>query len=215
MNAIIQHSVLIVSGTQKGAAYITELLSPREFAPMTTALSGGDARRLLLRRSYDLVVINTPLPDEFGHELAEYITEKFVSGVMVIAKAELFDQVNDKMEPFGILTVQKPLSRPLFYQALHLLIATQNRWQRFDRENQKLRTKMEEVRIVARAKCILVEYLRMSEQQAHRSFDIDCIQQKRVIISGKEERTLWATKHIWYSKTERSSAANPSARRAK
>ena len=117
MNAIIQHSVLIVSGTQKGAAYITELLSPREFAPMTTALSGGDARRLLLRRSYDLVVINTPLPDEFGHELAEYITEKFVSGVMVIAKAELFDQVNDKMEPFGILTVQKPLSRPLFYQA--------------------------------------------------------------------------------------------------
>ena len=168
MNAIIQHSVLIVSGTQKGAAYITELLSPREFAPMTTALSGGDARRLLLRRSYDLVVINTPLPDEFGHELAAYITEKFVSGVMVIAKAELFDQVNDKMEPFGILTVQKPLSRPLFYQALHLLIATQNRWQRFDRENQKLRTKMEEVRIVARAKCILVEYLRMSEQQAHR-----------------------------------------------
>ena len=139
MNAIIQHSVLIVSGTQKGAAYITELLSPREFAPMTTALSGGDARRLLLRRSYDL-----------------------------IAKAELFDQVNDKMEPFGILTVQKPLSRPLFYQALHLLIATQNRWQHFDRENQKLRTKMEEVRIVARAKCILVEYLRMSEQQAHR-----------------------------------------------
>lgn len=168
MNAIIQHSVLIVSGTQKGAAYITELLSPREFAPMTTVLSGGDARRLLLRRSYDLVVINTPLPDEFGHELAEYITEKFVSGVMVIAKAELFDQVNDKIEPFGILTVQKPLSRPLFYQALHLLIATQNRWQRFDRENQKLRTKMEEVRIVARAKCILVEYLRMSEQQAHR-----------------------------------------------
>ena len=64
--------------------------------------------------------------------------------------------------------MQKPVSRLLFYQALHLLIATQNRWQRFDRENQKLRTKMEEVRIVARAKCILVEYLRMSGQQAHR-----------------------------------------------
>ena len=137
----------------------------------STASSSCPARKKVRRISqscYDLVVINTPLPDEFGHELAEYVTEKFVSGVMVIAKAELFDQVNDKMEPFGILTVQKPLSRPLFYQALHLLIATQNRWQHFDRENQKLRTKMEEVRIVARAKCILVEYLRMSEQQAHR-----------------------------------------------
>ena len=29
MNAIIQHSVLIVSGTQKGVAYITELRFPR------------------------------------------------------------------------------------------------------------------------------------------------------------------------------------------
>ena len=89
MNAIIQHSVLIVSGTQKGASYITELLSPREFAPITTALSGGDARRLLLQRSYDLVIINAPLTDEFGHELAEYTTDKFISGVMIIVKAEL------------------------------------------------------------------------------------------------------------------------------
>lgn len=153
---------------RKKVRRISQSCFPARVCAHDNALSGGDARRLLLRRSYDLVVINTPLPDEFGHELAEYITEKFVSGVMVIAKAEIFDQVNDKMEPFGILTVQKPLSRPLFYQALHLLIATQNRWQRFDRENQKLRTKMEEVRIVARAKCILVEYLRMSEQQAHR-----------------------------------------------
>lgn len=152
MNAIIQHSVLIVSGTQKGAAYITELLSPREFAPMTTALSGGDARRLLLRRSYELVVINTPLPDEFGHELAEYITEKFVSGVMVIAKAELFRSGERRNGAIWHIDGAKAAFAPLFYQALHLLIATQNRWQRFDRENQKLRTKMEEVRIVARAK---------------------------------------------------------------
>ena len=68
---------------------------------------------------------------------------------MVIAKVRFSIRVNDKMEPFGILTVQKPLSRPLFYQALHLLIATQEPLQRFDRENQKPEPKMEEVRIVA------------------------------------------------------------------
>ena len=36
---------------------------------------------------------------------------------------------------------------------------------------------MEEVRIVARAKCILVEYLRMSEQQAHRYIEKQAMDQ--------------------------------------
>lgn len=168
INGRAQHSVLIVSGTQKGAAYISELLPPNEFYPVSSVMNGGEARRLLLQNSYDLVIVNTPLPDEFGHEFAVHVAEKAVSGVLVIAKSELFDQVSAKVEPYGVLTIQKPVSRPLFYQALRLMIATQNRWRRFDSENKKLQTKMEEVRIVARAKCILVEYLRMSEQQAHR-----------------------------------------------
>ena len=110
MNAIIQHSVLIVSGTQKGAAYITELLSPREFAPMTTALSGGDARRLLLRRSYDLVVINTPLPDEFGSGLAEDIATGSGSGVLLLTKAEHYPELCAALCPCGVLVMQKPTS---------------------------------------------------------------------------------------------------------
>ena len=140
MNAIIQHSVLIVSAARKGAAYITELCFPRaSLRHDNGAQLARGRRRLLLRRSYDLVVINAPLPDEFGHELAGVYHRKIRFRCHVIAqKRGLFDQANDKMEPLGILTVQKPLSRSLFYQALHLLIATQNRWQRFDQENQKL-----------------------------------------------------------------------------
>lgn len=168
MNAIIQHSVLIVSGTQKGAAIYTELLSPREFAPMTTALSGGDARRAFAAAATSLWLSTHRSRMNSGTSWQSISQKNSFPVSWSLQKRSFSDQVNDEMVPFGILTVQKPLSRPLFYQALHLLIATQNRWQRFDRENQKLRTKMEEVRIVARAKCILVEYLRMSEQQAHR-----------------------------------------------
>lgn len=167
-NGAIQHSVLIVSGTHKGVASITEMLSPGEFYPVFSAFSGGEARRLLLTNSYDFVIVNTPLPDEFGHELAIHVVGKAMSGAMMIVKSEIYDQVCAQAEPYGILTIPRPVARPLFYQALRLLIATQNRWRRFDHENKKLQTKMEEIRIVARAKCILVEYLRMSEQQAHR-----------------------------------------------
>lgn len=147
MNAIIQHSVLIVSGTQKGAAYITELLSPREFAPMTTALSGGDAGGCFCGAATTLWSSTHRSRMNSGTNWQSISQKNSFPVSWSLQKRSFSDQVNDKMEPFGILTVQKPLSRPLFYQALHLLIATQNRWQRFDRENQKLRTKMEEVQL--------------------------------------------------------------------
>lgn len=168
MRDTARYSVLIVSGTQKGVQSISDLLPPGEFAPAASALSGGAARRMLLSGSYDLVIVNAPLPDEFGHELAMHAVEQADAGAMLIVKSALFDQVGARVELCGVLTVQRPVSKSAFYQALRLLAATQSRWRRMQRENEKLHAKMEEIRIVARAKCILVEYLRMSEQQAHR-----------------------------------------------
>lgn len=43
-----QHRVLIVSDADKIADYITELLPPREFSPILSAGSAGDAKRMLL-----------------------------------------------------------------------------------------------------------------------------------------------------------------------
>lgn len=167
-DGMTQLSVLIVSGVAKEAAYMAEMLAGGEFRPISAARNGGEARRLFLQNSYDLVIINTPLPDEFGYTLAEHITEKTTAGVLLIVKSELFEEASARAEAYGVLTLRRPVSRPLFYQAVRMLAAMQNRWRRIDNENRKLQTKMEEIRLVARAKCLLVEYLRMSEQQAHR-----------------------------------------------
>lgn len=59
-NGITQFSVLIVSGAQRDAAYIADMLMGGAFRPVSSAQSGGEARRLFLQNSYDLVIINTP-----------------------------------------------------------------------------------------------------------------------------------------------------------
>ena len=164
----LRHSVLIVSGTQSGAAHLTELLSPAEFSPVSCVYSGSDARRMLLKGGFDFVFVNTPLPDEFGHELALHAAEEHGATVMLLSKSEHFEEISEMLSAHGIMAVQRPVSRPVFYQALRLMTATLNRLSGFEAENRRLREKMEELRIVSRAKCILVEYLRMSEQQAHR-----------------------------------------------
>ena len=72
------------------------------------------------------------------------------------------------MEPYGVLTIAKPISASLFHQALSLMTAKQERLKRAEMENAKLRSKIDEIKIVNRAKCTLIQYLNMTEAAAHR-----------------------------------------------
>lgn len=160
-------SVLIVSGTEKGASVISEALTPGFFSPASIAASGSEARRILISRRFDLVIINSPLPDEAGLDLALYVSEKSYSGVILIVKGESYDALSSRAESYGVLTLAKPISRQLLYQTLKLAVATRARLKLLEKENKSLQSKIEEIHVVNRAKWILIEYLKMSEEQAH------------------------------------------------
>ena len=49
---------------------MASLLSSCGCGPVLFAQSAGEARRRLLEGEFQLVVINAPLPDEFGRDLA-------------------------------------------------------------------------------------------------------------------------------------------------
>ena len=72
------------------------------------------------------------------------------------------------MEDFGVLVVDKPINRLLLSQAVRLTIATGKRIRGFKQESIKLKTQIDEMRLVERAKYVLMQYLKLSEPQAHR-----------------------------------------------
>ncbi|MCB6365104.1 ANTAR domain-containing protein [Intestinibacillus massiliensis] len=160
--------VLIASASAKSGAALAQLLDAFDRPEaVATALSGAEARRMLLESEYGLVIVNTPLPDEFGHELASLAAQETTAGVLLLAKAEVADQVAEKAEPDGVLVVPKPLNRALVFQALRLLSATRRRLTGLRSENQRLQRKIEDIRLVDRAKCILIECCGMTEPEAH------------------------------------------------
>lgn len=159
----------MVSGSEKGEALLQELLKGAAYTQIDMAKSGNEARRLLNQgKHYELVLINAPLSDEWGYDLASLVTESSDAGVMLLVKNEYAGEMASKVEDDGVLVVPKPLSRPFFYQALKLVEATHKRLLRLQKENMKLQTKIEEIRLVNRAKYVLIEYLNMTEPQAHR-----------------------------------------------
>ena len=162
----IKYRVLVASSGEKIHDYFSSLLPPDEYEIVCHAKSAGETRRVLLSQSADVVIINTPLSDEFGTELALDLSEG-VMGIMLVVKAELFERVAHKVEDSGVLTVARPNSRQTFYGALKLLTAVNAKLSKMEKKNLSLIEKMTDIRTVNRAKWLLIENLNMTENDAH------------------------------------------------
>lgn len=161
--------VLIVSSNDKATAAIVGLI--RECFPrcsQSIVNTGNESRRVIAENCYDTVIINCPLTDEYGGELAEHISFSTNSGCIMLVKAENSEQVSEHMEDFGVIVVSKPLSRQIFYQSLKFVNASRKRMLGLQNENIKLHKRLEEMRTVNRAKFALMQYLNFTESQAHR-----------------------------------------------
>lgn len=161
-------SVLIVSNTPNTLAIISRLLSVRSLSRVATSSTGKDARRTLVDGYFDLVIIDAPLPDEGGDDFALYAAERGGAGVILIVEGSaLYDMASD-VEDAGVFVLPKPISPELFGQAAKLLMACRARMRTLENENNRLHQKIEEIRLVDRAKCVLIQTLRMTEESAHR-----------------------------------------------
>ena len=160
--------VLIVSSSEEGRRFIAELLPPQEQSSASVAASGSEARRLLADFDYDTVIINAPLTDEYGHELACLAARQSLAGVLMLVKNERVDDVAARVEDDGVFVIPKPVSRPFFFQSLKLLRASRRHMLGLHKENRRLQTTIEDIKLIDRAKCALIQCLLMTEPQAHR-----------------------------------------------
>ena len=83
-------------------------------------------------------------------------------------KADLYEEISGKAEDYGVITISKPISRDLLWNAIKLAGASIKRMNLIKDENRKLLQKIEDIKIVDRAKCLLISYLSLTEPEAHR-----------------------------------------------
>ena len=102
-----------------------------------------------------------------------------MAAVLLLVKAELADTVADRVEASGVMVIAKPVSRQVFEQAQRFALAARNRLTALHAENERLEKKMAELRLIDRAKCVLIQYLGMTEQQAHRHIEKQAMDTRR------------------------------------
>lgn len=171
--------ILAVSASDKIFDILSDLLNDRFHSDIHRASSVGEAKRMMLLQSFDILIINAPLKDESGIDFAAATAAENSFGVLILINNDYYEQVLDKVMEYGVLTVSKPLSRQALYESVNLLVATNYRLKKVAKKNEKLTAKMAELRIVNRAKWILIENLGLSEEEAHRVIEKQAMDERR------------------------------------
>ncbi len=162
------YSVLVVSAAQKFQEALSQMLPGSEYYPVCMVTNIAAARRELLSRSFDFIIVNAPLPDEFGTRFAIDASQTPSSVVLLLVRAEVYEETNAKVVPQGIFTLSKPVASQTLQQGLKWMASARERLRRMEKKATSIEEKMEEIRLVNRAKWLLIEQLKMSEADAHR-----------------------------------------------
>lgn len=162
------YSVLIVSDTEKFRTSLTSLLPERTFSPVINVPDTSTAKRAMLEREYDVVLINGTHSDDRAVKLAIDVCTEKGSVALLFVRRELYAETYAKVSDFGVLTLPLPSSPQMVTQALDWVRATRERLRRYEKTAQTVEQKMEEIRAVNRAKWLLIDVLKMTEADAHR-----------------------------------------------
>ena len=162
------YSILIVSATDSFTSAFADLLSETRYSPIDTVTSISAAKRILAEKTFDFVIINAPLPDDAGTRFAIDTCTNKQSAVLLLVKNDIHTGIHDKVAEYGVFTLPKPISKVTMTHALNWLESARERLRQFEKKSISIEDKMAEIRLVNKAKWLLISELKMSEPDAHR-----------------------------------------------
>lgn len=178
------YSVLVVSASEAFNNALSGLLPGFRYAPIRYVSGIGAAKRILNEREFDFLIINSPLSDGTGTDLSIDFSSSSGGIALLIVHADTLDGIRSKVTEHGVFTLSKPLSTQTFATALDWMASARERLRKSEKKSLSFEEKMQEIRMVNRAKWLLISELKMEEPQAHRYIEKQamdrCITRKEV-----------------------------------
>ena len=152
------YSVLLVSASGSFLTSLQPMLPMSEYWPVTTVTSISSARRALVEKTYDLIIINTPFAID--------VSAKSSAIVLLFVKNDRYPEVYGKVMEHGVLAVSKPTSTQMVAQSLRVMCTMRERLRMMEAKQATVEDKIAEIRLFNRAKWLLIEHEGISEADA-------------------------------------------------
>ncbi len=161
-------AILLVSGSEQFNIVAKNMLPSGQVSVIEIKKSASTARRAMLEREYDIILVNAPLSDELGVNFALDMAEHHTAGIMLAVPSEISNDVSDHLIDLGPIVISKPINKNDMKKVIRHLFAVQNQFYQMKRELAAKEEKIDEIRIINKAKWRLIDIRKMSEDEAHR-----------------------------------------------
>ena len=105
------YRILVASASDKMVSVVRDVLPGPQYRDISYVSTMGDAKRMLVSHICDILIINTPLKDDFGIQSAIDIAEQHETGILLLVKAEMYEQVSSQVEDYGIVKIGRASCR--------------------------------------------------------------------------------------------------------
>ena len=146
------YRILVASASDKMVSVVRDVLPGPQYRDISYVSTMGDAKRMLVSHICDILIINTPLKDDFGIQSAIDIAEQHETGILLLVKAEMYEQVSSQVEDYGIVTLARPTTRQDLYTSVKMLSAVQMKIKKLEKEMRRLKERLQEQQTIDRAK---------------------------------------------------------------
>lgn len=114
------------------------------------------------------MIVSTPLRSEFGLNYVADVRSRTDAIILVLAKTEIADEVQNRIRFTGAYVLPRPFSKQLLVQTIKTAQMARENMNRLEQEKSRLTKQLDDIKTIDRAKCCLIEYLNLTENQAHR-----------------------------------------------
>lgn len=177
-------SALLVSASEAQTKRIGALLTRARIVPFEHADSVRQALDLFDAGSIDGVLIAEPVTGSSGQELALQLKKRRCMAVLLLAEPTHADAAAALLEQSGVLVLPNDAPEALIVQTIRLLAAVRIQLEQMQHKTEKLEAKVADIRIINRAKLLLVQHLQMTETEAHKYIE------KQAMNTSKPRRTI-------------------------
>lgn len=171
-------NALIVAANKQISSALSSAVKRSGAENIALAFDTVSAKRMISDRQFGLTVIYVEnfAPQDF--EIARAAAMRG-GGVIVVAACRYTDAVAKSLEDDGIIVLSKPLSHVELFQAIKVIRATNNRIAHLIEEKRDLLKKLDDVRLISRAKLILMQNMGYTEEQAHKHIEKRAMDMRR------------------------------------
>ncbi len=178
------YSVLVVSSADNFYNAMTAMLPKTSFQPIIKAATVSAAQNAVAERNFDFVIINSPVRDDLGTRFAIDCSTSHNALVLFLISNEIHGDVYAKVSEHGVFTLPKPMNKQSMDNALRWLLTAKHRLSGAEKQTTKIEDKMEEIRLVNKAKWLLISNEGLLEPEAHRYLEKEamnrCISKKQL-----------------------------------